>query len=78
MIHSTLPITWVVYQRTRSTNNKELISNAVCEQSEWDVMVVREPQSVTLVQSGFVHESDAEKFARGTSGDTYRRPRTRK
>jgi hypothetical protein len=67
------PITWVVYQRAKRTNSKELVANSVCEQTEWDVILSLEPTVVTLVQAGFIHEPEAEKYARGTAGEHYKR-----
>ena len=63
------PVTWVVYQRTLLTNKKQYISNAVCEQSEWDELQAGESSGLTLVQDGFLHEGDAERHARGSSGE---------
>jgi hypothetical protein len=43
--------------------------NAVCEQAEWDEMEARRPGYHTLVRSGITTEAEAERLARGTSGD---------
>ena len=69
------PVTWVVYRRAMTLKNKRYESNAVCEQAEWDAIDLAEPGVHTLVRAGFQNETDAEKHARGTSGDTYRRGR---
>ena len=66
-------MTWVVYRRAMTSKNKLYESNAVCRQAEWDAMDRSEPGVYTLVRAGFESESDAEKHARGTAGDTYRR-----
>jgi hypothetical protein len=73
------PITWVVYKRTLTHQKVQTESLAVCEQSEWDELEAAGPGIHVLVQAGFTVESDAEKAARGTSGDTFRKgsgPRT--
>jgi hypothetical protein len=43
--------------------------NAVCEQSEWDAMELARPGYHTLVKAHIANEAEAEKLARGTSGD---------
>lgn len=58
---------WVVYLIT--VHGKPSGMNAVCEQSEWDAMQRSQPGYHTLVRSGIASESEAEKLARGTSGD---------
>jgi hypothetical protein len=42
---------------------------AVCSQSEWDKMQAIQPCSHELIRSGFTNEAEAERTARGTSGD---------
>jgi hypothetical protein len=59
--------TWVVYLMT--IRGKETPMNAVCEQDEWIAMELLNPGRYKLVQSGIPNESEAEKLARGTSGD---------
>jgi hypothetical protein len=66
------PITWVVYMRTLTHQKQQIESFAVCEQSEWDEMEAAGAGAFTFVQGGFTIESDAEKHARGTSGDAFR------
>ena len=60
-------VSCVVYQITiiGQTSGR----NAVCEQGEWDEMERDRPGYHTLVRAGIVHECEAEKLARGTSGD---------
>ena len=58
---------WVVY-RLR-TDGKTPGVNAVCEQSEWEAMERAQPGQHTLVRSGIASEAEAERLARGTSGD---------
>jgi hypothetical protein len=58
---------WVVYKMT--VVGKYTGMNAVCEQSEWDAMELARPGYHTLVKSGIADEAEAERLARGTSGD---------
>jgi hypothetical protein len=59
--------TWVVYRVTNTKKNLE--SNAICTQDEWDQIEISSPGLHTLVQTGIESESVAEKLARGNSGD---------
>ncbi len=63
---------WVVYQRTWTVQRKLVVSNAVCEQGEWEALEQAEPGVYTLVRARIASEEEAEKLARGTSGDGYR------
>lgn len=63
---------WVVYQA--AVRGRPGGTNAVCEASEWDAMEEARPGFNTLVRSGIVTEGEAERLARGTSGDSA--PRT--
>ena len=68
-------VSWVVYQV--SIDGKTAGRNAVCEQTEWDAMEQAKPGQYPLVRSGIASEAEAERLARGTSGDpTPRAPRT--
>ena len=68
-------VSWVVYQV--NIDGKTAGGNAVCEQIEWDAMEQAKPGQYTLVRSGIASEAEAERLARGTSGDpTPRTPRT--
>jgi hypothetical protein len=58
--------TWIVYRMT--VHNKPGV-NAMCTQSEWDAMEREKPGYHTLIQGGIASESEAERLARGTSGD---------
>jgi hypothetical protein len=42
---------------------------AVCEQAEWDAMGPARPGCYKLVKAGITNEAEAERLARGTSGD---------
>ncbi len=68
------PPTWVVFAMTIHQQPSGM--NAVCEQSEWDAMELSRPGYHTLIRSGIASETEAEKLARGTSGDSKpRQPR---
>src|SRR5262245_33383478 len=67
--------TWVVYLIT--IHGKPTGLSAVCEQDEWDAMERATPGHHTLVRSGIATEAEAEKLARGTSGDRPPRLKTR-
>jgi hypothetical protein len=58
---------WVVYLMTMQKADG---MRAVCEQSEWDKMELRNPGHHKLIRDGILSERDAELLARGTSGDT--------
>jgi hypothetical protein len=60
-------VSWVVYQMNMV--GKHTGMNAVCEQSEWDAMELARPGYHTLIKSGITDEAEAERLARGTSGD---------
>jgi hypothetical protein len=67
--------TWVVYLLT--LHGKATGRRAVCEQEEWEVMEQVSPGYHTLVQAGIASEAEAERLARGTSGDRPPRLKTR-
>ena len=68
-------VLWVVYQM--NTDGKTPGVNVVCEQGEWDRLELSHPGRHTLIRSGIASEAEAERLARGTSGDpTPRTPRT--
>lgn len=58
---------WVVYKIAVRGSPGEM--NAVCEQGEWDAMERDTPGRQQLVQAGIASEGEAERIARGTSGD---------
>ncbi|MBN9521857.1 hypothetical protein J0H58_25630 [bacterium] len=65
---------WVVYQ---SAGTGDAVGpNAVCEQAEWEAMEAAAPGRNRLIRAGIVTEGEAERLARGTSGDPV--PRTGK
>ena len=59
--------TWVVYSTV--LRGTETPVNAVCEQSEWEAMEAARPGHQILVRSGISSEGEAERLARGKSGD---------
>jgi hypothetical protein len=67
--------TWTVYRMT--LRGAEAPVSAVCVQSEWDALEAARPGYYTLVRAGIATEGEAERLARGTSGDpTPRAPRS--
>ena len=58
---------WVVYQTPLAGKTDGL--KAVCSQAEWDAMEAARPGYHTLLQAGIRSEGEAERLARGTSGD---------
>lgn len=44
--------------------------NAICDQAEWDAMEAAAPGVNRLIRGGIMNEAEAERFARGTSGDS--------
>jgi hypothetical protein len=63
-------VTWVVYLVALPKVPSGM--NAVCEQSEWEELQQREPGLHKLVKAGITNEGEAERLARGTSGDALR------
>jgi hypothetical protein len=61
---------WVVYSVERSAGR----SNVICEQKEWELIVASrtDPTAKQLVRAGIGNEQEAEKIARGTSGDAFK------
>jgi L-asparaginase II len=57
---------WVVYHVLQGKNAG---LRAVCQQSEWETLELRYPGVNERIQAGIVSETEAEKLARGTSGD---------
>jgi len=67
-----LPIVeaWVVYEAVLGHDPGR---RWVCKQSEWEAIELRHPGHNKLIQQGIISETDAEKLARGTSGDVQKR-----
>jgi hypothetical protein len=66
---------WVVYRMPIKGSAGG--ANAVCTESEWAEMEADRPGQQTLLRSGIRSEAEAERLARGTSGDTLPRGATR-
>ena len=62
---------WVVY--LMALHGKKEAVNAVCSQSEWNKMEQSQPGVHTLIRGGILNEGEAERLARGTSGDAVKR-----
>ncbi|HYH68547.1 MAG TPA: hypothetical protein VD866_27895 [Urbifossiella sp.] len=58
---------WVVYQA--AVKGMEKGPNAICDQAEWEVMEASAPGANRLIRGGITSEAEAERLARGTSGD---------
>ena len=59
---------WVVYRMP--VKGSEDGANAVCSQDEWAEMEQARPGYRRLLRAGIRSEAEAERLARGTSGDT--------
>lgn len=66
-----LCLAWVVYRMT--VHAGKFAGNVVCEQREWDELERRRPGFHKLLHVGVGTEQEAERLARGTSGDDYGR-----
>jgi hypothetical protein len=60
-------ILWVVYQTIG--DGKLEGRNAVCEQGEWEALQLAQPGKLKLIKARIKNEGEAERLARGTSGD---------
>jgi hypothetical protein len=59
---------WVVYRMP--VKGVPAGIRGICEQAEWDAMELARPGVNTLIQAGILNEGEAERLARGTSGET--------
>jgi hypothetical protein len=66
-MRTTRATVWVVYQA--AVKGMETGPNAVCDQAEWDAMEVAAPGANRLIRGGITNEAEAERLARGSSGD---------
>jgi hypothetical protein len=66
------PASWVVFQTPVQGGPGTV--RGICRQAEWDVMTHARPGFYTLVKAGITSEGEAERLARGTSGDPPPRP----
>jgi len=67
-----VPESWVVYE---SVDGPRSGMKSVCEDSEWETIATSKSTAVKLIKKGIQSESEAEKLARGTSGDRKKRGR---
>ena len=58
---------WVVYQS--AVKGEPTGPNAVCEQSAWEALEAAAPGHNRLIRGGITSEGEAERLARGSSGD---------
>ena len=59
---------WVVYRIP--VKNDPVGGSAVCSEREWDALTAARPGVFALVRDGIASEGEAERFARGTAGDS--------
>ena len=59
---------WVVYEIGAAQKDQGM--NVVCEQDEWDALQLVQPGKHKLIRIGITNEGEAERLARGTSGDS--------
>ena len=59
---------WVVYELGAAGKDQGI--NVVCEQDEWDALELAHPGKHKLIRTGITNEGEAERLARGTSGDS--------
>lgn len=60
-------VAWVIYRM--AAKGKMAGGNVVCEQEEWNALEASQPGQHILLRAGIATEEEAEKLARGTSGD---------
>ena len=66
-MRTTRATAWVVYQA--AVKGMEQGPRAVCDQGEWDALEAAAPGVNRLIRGGITNEAEAERLARGTSGD---------
>ena len=59
---------WVVYEIGAAEKAQGI--NVVCELDEWDALELAQPGKHKLIRTGIANEGEAERVARGTSGDS--------
>jgi hypothetical protein len=65
---------WAVYQV--AANGKQDAAKAMCDQREWAFVESQGQGRCTLIRANITSEAEAERLARGTSGDpVIRQPR---
>ncbi len=60
--------TWVIYRAI--TMGEATGPQAVCGQLDWEKLERERPGAHALVKGGIANEGEAERLARGTSGDS--------
>jgi hypothetical protein len=60
--------TWVVYQMPVKGIPEGI--RGICEQAEWEALERAKPGVNTLIRAGITNEGEAERLARGSSGET--------
>jgi hypothetical protein len=63
---------WAVYRI--SGKGSEPATNAMCDQREWPEIEKQSAGRCTLIRGYITNEGEAERLARGTSGDTKPKP----
>ena len=58
--------TWVVYETITGPNAGR---NSVCTAADWSALMASKPGENRLIMEGIANENEADKLARGTSGD---------
>jgi hypothetical protein len=66
------PESWVVYE---SVDGPRSGMKSICDEDEWESLATAKTGAVKLIKKGISSESEAEKLARGTSGDRKKRGR---
>lgn len=61
-------ILWAVYEIGAAEKARGM--NVVCEQDEWEALELAQPGKHKLIRTGIPYEGEAERLARGTSGDS--------
>ena len=64
--------TWVVYE---TIAGPQIGMRSVCSADDWKVVEARDPARNRIVRADIADENEAEKLARGTSGDLKVRPK---
>lgn len=59
---------WAVYHI--AAKGKDSARNALCDQGDWEAIERVGAGSCTLIRANITNEGEAERLARGTSGDT--------
>jgi hypothetical protein len=67
MVTESMRHRWVVYKHT--IHGSPVPMAAVCRQDEWQRMEARRPGYHKLIRADIVSEAEAERLARGTTGD---------